>query len=135
LVDGVAEVVARADAEPRVLISSFSPGALWCWRKIRPEVPSGLLFERPRPFHRPWPLRTDSLLPVLRPFAVHPEDALCTRDSVRRWRARGFVVNVWTVDASDRVAELAAMGVGGIITNDPARARSALTLTRRSAGG
>jgi glycerophosphoryl diester phosphodiesterase len=135
LVGAVAEVVARADAGQRVLISSFSPGAVWLWRKIRPDVASGLLFERPRPFHRPWPLRTDVLLPLLRPLAVHPEHTLCTRDSVARWRGQGYCVNVWTVDAPQRIAGLAAMGVSGIITNDPAGARSALTLTRRSAGG
>jgi len=54
---------------------------------------------------------------------------------VARWRARGYAVNVWTVDAPDRITALAAMGVSGIITNDPAGARSALTLTRRSADG
>lgn len=135
LVDDMAEVVDRADAGQRVLISSFSPGAVWGWRKTRPDVPSGLLFERSRPFHRPWPLRADILLPALRPFAVHPENKLCTRDRVARWRARGYAVNVWTVDAPDRIEALAAMGVSGIITNNPARARSVLTLTRRSAGG
>jgi glycerophosphoryl diester phosphodiesterase len=135
LVDAVAEVVASAEAGPRVLISSFSPGALWRWRKIRPDVACGLLFERPRPFQRPWPLRTDILLPLLRPRAVHPEQTLCTRDSVERWRSRGYAVNAWTVDAPDRVAALADMGVNGIVTNDPAGARSALTLTRRSSGG
>ena len=135
LVDAVAEVVTRADADQRVLVSSFSPGALWRWRKIRPDLASGLLFERPRPFHRPWPLRTDILLPVLRPQAVHPEETLCTLDSVARWRGLRYAVNAWTVDAPDRVEALATMGVSGIITNNPARARSVLTLTRRSAGG
>ena len=135
LVEGGAGVVARADAGHRVLISSFSPGAVWGWRKLRTDVPSGLLFERPRPFHRPWPVRTDSLLPVLRPFAVHPENTLCTHERVAGWRRRGYAVNVWTVDAPERITALAAMGVNGIITNDPAGARSVLTLTRRSAGG
>jgi glycerophosphoryl diester phosphodiesterase len=135
LVDSVAEVVARADAGQRVLISSFSPGAIWRWRKVRPDVASGLLFERPRPFHRPWPLRTDLLLPLLHPHAVHPEQTLCTSKSVARWRRQGYAVNVWTVDAPDRIAALADMGASGIITNDPKTARSALTLTRRSSGG
>ena len=40
LVEGVAGVVARADAGHRVLISSFSPGAVWGWRKLRTDVPS-----------------------------------------------------------------------------------------------
>ena len=135
LVDAVAEVVTSADADQRVLVSSFSPGALWRWRKIRPDLACGLLFERPRPFHRPWPLRTDILLPLLRPQSVHPEETLCTHDSVARWRGLSYAVHAWTVDEPDRVKALAAMGVSGIITNDPARARSGLTLTRRSAGG
>ena len=135
LVAGVADVVARADAGQRVIISSFSPGAVWLWRKIRPDIACGLLFERPQPFHRPWPLRTDFLLPLLRPLAVHPEESLCTYARVARWRARGYAVNTWTVDAAQRVGALADMGVSGIITNDPAGARAALTLTRRSAGG
>jgi glycerophosphoryl diester phosphodiesterase len=42
---------------------------------------------------------------------------------------------VWTVDDPDRMKALAAMGVSGIITNDPAGARAALTLTPRSEGG
>jgi glycerophosphoryl diester phosphodiesterase len=54
---------------------------------------------------------------------------------VARWRSRGYAVNAWTVDAPDRVTALADMGVDGIVTNDPAGARSALTLTRRSSGG
>jgi glycerophosphoryl diester phosphodiesterase len=135
LVAGVADVVARADAGRRVIISSFSPGAVWLWRRIRPDVACGLLFERPQPFHRPWPLRTDMLLPLLHPLAVHPEQTLCTHARVAGWRARGYAVNVWTVDDPDRMKALAAMGVSGIITNDPAGARAALTLTPRSEGG
>jgi glycerophosphoryl diester phosphodiesterase len=42
---------------------------------------------------------------------------------------------VWTVDAPQRIKALAAMGVSGIITNDPAGAKAALALTPRSLGG
>jgi len=135
LVSAVADVVDSADASQRVIISSFSPGAVWLWRRIRPEVACGLLFERPQPFHRPWPLRTDLLLPLLHPHAVHPEHGLCTSARVAGWRARGYAVNVWTVDAPQRIEALAAMGVSGIITNDPAGAKAALALTPRSSGG
>jgi glycerophosphoryl diester phosphodiesterase len=135
LIDRVADVIARAGAGSRVLVSSFSPGAVWLWRRRHPAVACALLFELPRPFHRPWPLRTDALLPVLRPFAVHPEEVLCTPQSVTRWRRRGYAVNTWTVDASERIQALASLGVSGIVTNDPAKAISALALTRRSAGG
>jgi glycerophosphoryl diester phosphodiesterase len=135
LVDGVAEAVARAGAADRVLVSSFGPAAVWLSRTLRPEVPRGLLFERPRPFHRPWPLRSEWLLPLLRPAAVHPEDRLCTPATVGRWRRRGYLVNVWTVDRPERIVALAAMDVSGIITNQPAHALSVLALTRRSGGG
>jgi glycerophosphoryl diester phosphodiesterase len=135
LVAGVSEVIARAGAGSRVLVSSFNPAAIWLWRRHHGQVPSGLLFERPRPFHRPWPLHTDWLLPALRPSAVHPDHVLCTAQAVRRWHRRGYAVNVWTVDEPGRLQILAEMGVDALITNDPAAARSALRLTLRSAGG
>ncbi len=135
LVDGVADTIRRAGAGPRVLLSSFSPAAVWLCGRRMPEVAHGLLFERPRPFHRPWPLSSDLLLPWLRPFAVHPADALCTPETIARWRRRGYLVQVWTVDDPGRIQALAAMGASGIITNDPGRARSVLALTHRPAGG
>jgi glycerophosphoryl diester phosphodiesterase len=135
LVDAVADVVDRADARGRVLISSFHPAAVWYWQRLRPMVPVGLLFERSRRFSRRWPLRTSCLAPLLRPLALHPEDVLCSPENVAFWRGQGFALNVWTVDHPQRMAGLAAMGVAGIITNNPAVACSALTLTLRSLGG
>jgi glycerophosphoryl diester phosphodiesterase len=135
LVAGVAEVVGRAQADARVLVSSFSPAAIWLWRRQHPAISCGLLFEKPRLFHRPWPLRTDLLLPMLGPAAVHPDHRLCTVEAVRRWHRRGYAVNVWTVDDPARLRALAEMGVDAIITNDPAAARAALRLTPRSLPG
>jgi glycerophosphoryl diester phosphodiesterase len=126
LVDGVASDLVRSGAANRVVVSAFSPAALWLWQRRVPQVPSALLFERPRPFHRPWPLRADFALPVLGPRCVHPQDGLCTHRRVATWRKQGYLVNVWTVDDPNRMRELASMGVDGIITNDPARARAAL---------
>ena len=42
------------------------------------------------------------------------------------WHRRGYMVNVWTVDDPAALAACRRMGVDGIITNDPARARAAL---------
>jgi glycerophosphoryl diester phosphodiesterase len=129
LVAGTADVIARAGAGPRVLVSSFSPAAVWLWQRRHPSVPCGLLFEPVRRFHKPWPLRTDWLLPALSTVAVHPDHRMCRPDTVERWHRRGYGVNVWTVDDRDRIRALAAMGVDGIITNDPASALAALSLT------
>jgi glycerophosphoryl diester phosphodiesterase len=127
LVDGVAEAVAKANAGDRVLVSSFSVGALLAWRRRRPDLPCGLLFEPPPALLGTWPPRTDLLLPLLRPSAVHPEKGLCTDAAVRRWLRRGYTVNVWTVDDPSAIARLAAMGASGIITNNPGKARSVLS--------
>jgi glycerophosphoryl diester phosphodiesterase len=122
LVEGVSTSVDRAGAAARVVVSSFSPLAVWLWRRRRPEVKAALLFERDAPL----PLRRAWALPLVRPFAVHPDDRLCDAARVRRWHAAGYAVNVWTVDAPARLRELRRMGVDGVITNDPAAARAAL---------
>lgn len=45
---------------------------------------------------------------------------------MERCGALGLAVNPWTVDDRDRIVELAALGVDGIITNVPGLARSYL---------
>ncbi|HXU05188.1 MAG TPA: glycerophosphodiester phosphodiesterase [Polyangia bacterium] len=123
LVDGVAAIVERAGAGERVLVSSFHPGAVRLWMRRLPAVRAGLLFERDSPL----PLRRAWAAPLLRPFALHPELVLCTPDRVRGWHARGYMVNVWTVDEPAALAACRRMRVDAVITNDPARARAALS--------
>jgi glycerophosphoryl diester phosphodiesterase len=117
LVAGVSAAIDRAGAAARVLVSSFNPAAVWRWRRARPDVKAALLFERRRDR---WPL------PVLRPFAVHPDQRLCTAARVRRWHAAGYAVNTWTVDDPARLRALRDLGADALITNDPAAARAAL---------
>ena len=42
-----------------------------------------------------------------------------TPPSSTRCHAAGLAVNVWTVDDPDRMVELVALGVDGIVTNVP----------------
>ncbi len=129
LVAAVAQVTAAATAD--VLVSSFSPAVLWVWLRQYASAPCGLLFEPARVLRRPWPLRTEWSLPLLRPAAVHPHHSLCTPKSVAAWHRQSYAVNVWTVDEPERIRQLADMGVDAIITNDPKAAR----LTLGSAAG
>jgi glycerophosphoryl diester phosphodiesterase len=123
LVGAVAEIVDRVGAADRVLVSSFSPIAVWLWRRARPAVKAALLFEQEAPL----PLRHAWSLPLLRPFAAHPDQRLCTADRIVRWQRMGYAVNTWTVDEPRRLRELRDLGIDGIISNDPAAARDALS--------
>ncbi len=124
LVDAVAEIIARAGTGGRVLVSSFHPWAVRLWMRRAPEIPAGLLFEHGSPL----PLRGAWAAPLLRPFALHPELVLCSPERVAGWHRRGYMVNVWTVDAPEALAACRRMRVDGIITNDPARSRALLGL-------
>jgi glycerophosphoryl diester phosphodiesterase len=123
LVDAVARTVERAGAGARVLISSFNPWAVRRWMRRAPAVPAALLFERDATL----PLRRAWLAPWLRPFALHPERVLCSPQRVAAWKRRGYMVSVWTVDDPAALLACRAMGVDGVITNDPARARAVLS--------
>ena len=124
LIEGVDRSIDRCRAESRVLVSSFDPLAVALWKRARPDVPCALLIES-----EGWAAVSKALtLPFLRPSAAHPEARLCTEYLVERFHQVGYRVNTWTVDDSDRLRALAAMGVDGIISNDPAAARVALGL-------
>jgi glycerophosphoryl diester phosphodiesterase len=122
LVEAVAEVIARTGSARRVLLSSFNPWAVHLAMRHAPAVRAALLFERQSML----PLRRAWLAPWLRPFALHPELVLCTPARVAAWKRRGYMVNVWTVDDPAALGACHRMGVDGVITNDPARARAAL---------
>jgi glycerophosphoryl diester phosphodiesterase len=124
LVDRVARIIERTgDAvAARILVSSFDPLSVGFWRRRMPQVRAALLFERDS-----WlPLRRAWALPLLRPFAAHPESVLCTPRAVQRWHQRGYRVGVWTVDSAEDLQRFAAMGVHSIITNNPAQSRRLL---------
>ena len=57
--------------------------------------------------------------PELGAWAVWIYHPLITRRTVEAAHAAGVAVIAWTVDDSARIAELAALGVDGICTNDP----------------
>ncbi|HTE56622.1 MAG TPA: glycerophosphodiester phosphodiesterase [Kofleriaceae bacterium] len=122
VVAAVRACVARCRARERVLVSSFDPAAVALTR-IATDLRCGLLFHA----RQRRPLRDAWLAPVLRPHALHPERVLVDAGSMARWRARGYQVNVWTVDGADEVRRLAGLGVDAIISNDPAAAAAALS--------
>jgi len=117
-----ARVVAAAGAGARCLVSSFDPVLLAAFRVAAPRVRAGALFAA----DQAWRLREAVGTRLVRAAAVHPERTLVEETRLRRWRARGLAVHVWTVDDPPELARLAALGVDALITNRPAVARAAL---------
>jgi glycerophosphoryl diester phosphodiesterase len=122
LIAGVSESIRRCQTKARVIVSSFDPVAVGLWQQARPDVPGAFLFEGGGLVA----VGKALALPLLHPAAAHPQASLCRPELVRRWHRLGYRVNTWTVDDPERLRELSAMGVDGIIANDPAAARAAL---------
>jgi glycerophosphoryl diester phosphodiesterase len=123
----VARILREGRAEERAIVSSFDWALLAAFRVAAPRVAAGLLFEsRGR-----WRLTLPIGAAVLRPSAIHPPLSEVTPERVRDWVARGYAVNVWTVDDPGDVERLCADGATGLVSNVPRAAREAV---RRATG-
>jgi glycerophosphoryl diester phosphodiesterase len=115
----VAEVLAARDLEQPVLVSSFHPGTLARLRSIDPSVATALLT-----FNLPDPIAAVEACVAAGHVALNPFVGTADMALVKACRAAGLQVNVWTVDDPERMAELVALEVDGIVTNVPDVARA-----------
>jgi len=110
--------------EDRLVVSSFSAVTLFHLRRHAPNLRTAYLWSAapppgsaepgvPWPWNRPWPAG------LLHADALHPRHDAATPDAVARWRARGLLVNVWTVNDAADVARVMAAGVDGVMGDDP----------------
>lgn len=129
LAQAVADTIARHGHSERFLVSSFDPILLWRFRRAAPEVQTGLLFSH----EQSWTLRRGWIADVVKPAALHPDAALVDAVELARWRARGYAIHVWTVDDPQVMLALRALGVDGIITNEPGVLRQLIATSRRPA--
>ncbi len=107
----------------RVIISSFNPLALITVKRAEPRLACGLLYSPDEPIYlsRAW---LAPLIPNL--DARHPQANTVTPDVVKQVHARGQQINVWTVLEAAEVQTLTAIGVDGLIGNDPVMMREIL---------
>jgi glycerophosphoryl diester phosphodiesterase len=112
LVEPVVEVI-RACSQP-IIVSSFHAPTLDRLRSVDSAIDRALLTFDLRDPER---VIADSL--AAGHVAVHPFDRTVTRDLVELAHEAQLAINVWTVDDPARIAELAEMGVDGIVTNVP----------------
>ncbi len=135
--DRVAEAIVARDYADRVLLTSMEESTLQRTREVAPEIRLGWSVPKLRvnPLASPLTaLPTLALLPAIRrwlPRHVLPalragrcEAIMCNLHLVtprlaRMIREAGGELYVWTVDDAVRIEKLRAMGVAGVITNDP----------------
>jgi len=115
----VARILADHGAVERTVVSSFDPVPLLQMRRHLPDVGLAFLFHA----GEPWPVRRGIGAAAIGACALHPEAVLCDAPSVTAWRADGYAVNAWTIDDPAELRRLAEIGVDGVTTNEPARAR------------
>ncbi len=133
----VVEALHRHGLADRTLVSTMEPSSIDLFREIAPEIPLGRSFPRVRrdPTSHPlkrWPAYALVAWYRWRLPAIAARDvrrgridalmchwAFVTPRLVERVTGAGGELYVWTVDDSRRIARLEAMGVTGVITNDP----------------
>ena len=119
LIPLVADVVKANQMEERVLFSSFLPKNLAKIHELVPQAPTAILclsglsglFSR------------SFLMTGVSPKAIHPYLSDTTAGLVEREHKRGRRVHVWTVNEESDMANLLKIGVDGIFTDDPQKAK------------
>lgn len=119
VVEAVVVELRRRGEPGRWLLTSFDWVLMERAREIAPELSTGLLFFDPQ-------LAVPAVAEAVRRghVSVNPWDPVVDEAFVRLAHDAGLAVNVWTVDRRERIAELAALGVDGVITDVPDVARS-----------
>ncbi len=123
LVEAVLGALDAAGCADRVFVSSFDPYVLGALADRRPQIPRGLLVGTFKgaglPLHERLALRHLALVGVAKPDLLIAEDGMLDAALVGRWRAAGYGVLAWTVNAPARARALCSWGVQGVITDDP----------------
>jgi glycerophosphoryl diester phosphodiesterase len=117
--DAVVGLLDERSGRDEVLISSFTPHTVNRVRAVAPGLATAWLVMQGTS-------ATVETAVAEGHRALHPWDHGTTADVVERARREHLEVNVWTVDDPERMRALTAMGVTGIVTNVPERAREVL---------
>lgn len=94
------------------IVSSFNRRQLRKVRKLNPSIRIGILIDRPRRHYAIFARRYAA-------YSVHVQIALASARFVRRAHERGLKVFVYTVNSSEEIDRLQALGVDGIFTDFP----------------
>lgn len=116
------KVMAQVEAyglRKQVIISSFNHYSIKKCKEINHSVKTGVLYMEG--LYEPW-----NYLRSIGCECAHPFYMALVPEIARELKARGHIINVFTVDDAAAAQELAGIGVDGIITNYPDRIIKAL---------
>ena len=111
--------VAAFGLQEKVIISSFNHYAIKQCKYINPSVKTGALYMEG--LFEPWNYMKSLGCECAHPFYMALKPVIS-----KELKARGYIINVFTVDDPNISLELVGMGVDGIITNYPDRILKAL---------
>ncbi len=117
----VAGLIAAYGMHDRVIVSSFDFTTILRLKAADPTIPIGWLT-----YGEAEPRRLIERAESHGAAAIHPHHLQVDEAFVERAAAANLAVYTWTVDDPDRIRSLAALGVDGVITNDPRGALRAL---------
>ncbi|MBI4125040.1 MAG: glycerophosphodiester phosphodiesterase [Deltaproteobacteria bacterium] len=107
----------------QMLASSFKLRHLFWLKQNHPGLARGWI-AAPRSFRLVWPSIFGKLLPIR---SIHPCLAGLTVERVRQWQKAGWKVYAWVANTEEDFGNCLTLGVDGIFTDDPRRAKEWLT--------
>ena len=109
----VLDVIGRTNSSSRVLISSFNHDYLILIKNYAPAISTAALQ------HQSHPKNLVEYLKSLGVAAYHSADDITDASLIKKLRAAGLGINVYTVNSTKRQQELFAMGATAVFTDFP----------------
>lgn len=110
----VIDAICAHKMEDRVFVSSFNHISMQKFKKLCPEIETGLLYDKPY-------LDMDKYIERSNADNMHPRYMLLQYqpELVQLYHGRGMKVNTWTVNDEENMRDMIIRGVDCIISNHP----------------